>query len=757
MTDQTLKTTLSIKVIYSSSNLGELAKKSFCSDIKFKEILDYYKNNIQPLKPNTKLKSFYYYNDKKILDSTNITDLITISEDIKIVNIKIQITVDDITPILSTYNFYTKILKLKSSPFRLLKYSVNDNKISIQNIPEHSLNLSNIFKFNEIDSASCNSYENLYVSGGTFNNKIQDDFWIINNENFQIENIKMLAPKKNHSMLYINSLNYIIIVGGNDKKCFLFDITNKIFKNLPELNDIHLEPALCVSDNYLYCLSSFDKNKKFFEKIYLSNNYDLKQIKWEKIYPKYYLSYNNKLFGIAKINDNIILACGEKTEKNTILFDTKNNLVNKSKGIDQNCILDDKTFYIINENYGIAFPKKFDFEKDVINYVMLINLKKNEVQKEFFDIDGKLRFDFIKDNDIGNDENIKIETKIIKKKDKNSNNKANYDNNTNENNCTDQFENINDVYTNNIKEENLKENSTGKDGNEFINDNIVIDGSNQIEDLYDPYSIIKCAKKAPKSTFYLPKKYYDNELIKQEIHLNNNNIEPELTEPIIIKKKTKIKENEEILNFESVPDDENIIHNQITKKKNVLYVNKNMYDSQIVNKQIINNYPFGTKTLLNENSTIERKFKNGEDGNEKNELNIELLEKLITDKKSNKSYKNKNQTNNNSIVFDNNFNNVSEIKEESIPQNITSNTTLKEHKKNLENKKMITQKNLNKTPNKKKREIIIKYYCIEPPRILFKSNINNRRLYTNKQISQPKTTQKMFNKSCIQQDNNSHK
>ena len=1008
-------TTVSIKVTYFSKKLGEFAKKSYVSDIKFKEIIDYYKNNIQSSKPNTKLKSSYCYNDKEILDSTNITDLITINEDVKILEIKIHVKVDDITS-MSTRNpttnisltnkFYTKILKPKSNPFRLLIYSTNDNKISTQNIPENFLNLSSIFKFNEIDSAFCNSYENLYVSGGTYNNQILDDFWIINNKSFEIQSIKMPIPKKNHSMLYIDLLKCVIIVGGSDKKCLLFDIKNKNFINLPELDDVYLEPALCFLDNYLYCLNSFDKNKKFFERIYLSNDYNSKLIKWEKLYPKNYFSYNNKLFGVAKFDDNIILACGEKTQRNTLLFETKNNLINKSKGKDQNCILDDKTFYKINENYGIAFPKKFSIEKGTINYIMLINFIKNEVQKVFFDMNKKIRFDFFKKEDIENDENIKIETKVIKKKDKDSNNvslfesshitkispsvsprdsnkinnhknnitnvsikkvtennninsKNNYnllieknrENNKekneannkkviytaswkldriNKNNRIEQNKNINndiikeeitplpeensqkgvkkiennfsstitssknkniyincDEYNNNypinleenkynsndngvslpnyesnnsneveeeeiiikddiiqnknivktyqkkmikplhnynsnnnyyynsnynnynyvnsnnynnlknntnnnfnnnydnnynrngasrfcnvnngykyindyIKEESFEGNSAENDEIKFENENLIICESNQDNNLYDPYSIIKTTKKSSKSIFYLPKKYYDNELIKQEINLNNK-LEQESTIPIIRKEKTKIKESEEILNFESIPENENIFHNKVFKKKVIFYVNKNIYDSQLINKQIINNTILNNETLLNENSTIDRRFKNEEDGYETDKLIIGLLDSNIIDTPLKQSIdkticrnlnNNNNQLNNNNNIFFNSiFSNVSEIKEESIPRNITSNTTLKELKINPENKKIPTGENLKSKPKKKLREIVIRNYCIEPPRELIKSNRSSRKFYNNKETSVHDPELKVFNRPCTPQNN----
>ena len=76
----------------------------------------------------------------------------------------------------------------------------------------------------------------------------------------------MPINKKQHSMLFNNIDNSVIIVGGNDKKCLIFDIKNETFSELPEINDLCLNPALIIINNYLYIFDSFDRKKNTLKK-----------------------------------------------------------------------------------------------------------------------------------------------------------------------------------------------------------------------------------------------------------------------------------------------------------------------------------------------------------------------------------------------------------------------------------------------------------------------------------------------------------
>lgn len=142
-----------------------------------------------------------------------------------------------------------------------------------------------------------------------------------------------------------------------------FDIKNDKFSELPKTNDLCLKPALIIKNKYLYVLDSFERKKKFFEKINLEKN--------EKISPKNYYFYKNQDLGICESdnNDSIILGRGERTGLNTIVYEIDINSLVKSKGKDQTCKFEDKAFYKVNNNYCVNIPiSKAPKEKSIIIY-----------------------------------------------------------------------------------------------------------------------------------------------------------------------------------------------------------------------------------------------------------------------------------------------------------------------------------------------------------------------------------------------------
>ena len=241
------------------------------------------------------------------------------------------------------------------------------------------------------------------MSGGVDENSDPiNDFWIINynlnkpKDNFEIKNIKMPINKKQHSMLFNNTDNSVIIVGGKDKKCLIFDIKNETFSELPEINDLCLNPALIIINNYLYIFDSFDRKKKYFEKINLE-----KKEKFEKFYPKNYCSYNNLFYGVCRSNNdnNIIFCGGQRNGINTIIYEISKDDLIKSKGKDIISKLNDKTFYKINNNYYANIP---DLEDQKEKSIIILDLRTNDTNKIIFDDEGKttFKFDTNEENDI---------------------------------------------------------------------------------------------------------------------------------------------------------------------------------------------------------------------------------------------------------------------------------------------------------------------------------------------------------------------
>ena len=347
------KNITSIEAVYYTPTII-IDKKSFSPKSKFKEIIDYFNLNIKPNNNNLELKEQYYFKKTKINESTNIEEVIDIKNNLTngIANIFIELV--DSNDEKDSINY---ILKPKNNPFGIISFSVNTNSISSENFPNDMIQLNNLDRYHPEFSAYCNSYNSLFISGGIDKNKQPiDDFWEIdyysnniNNENkYKIKHIKMPSNKKQHSMLFNKKDNSIIIIGGNDKKCFIYNINTGIFTQLPEMNDIHISPALLIQNNYLYAFGSFDRKINYFEKLDLAKNEE-----WEKFFPKCDFIFSNKNFGVSQSsqNDKIIFLGGERIAYYTILNDIMNNSLLKSKGKDQTSKLNDKTFYKLNNTY----------------------------------------------------------------------------------------------------------------------------------------------------------------------------------------------------------------------------------------------------------------------------------------------------------------------------------------------------------------------------------------------------------------------
>ena len=387
-----------------------IESKSFPPNIKFQDIKDYFISNIQNKNKNLELKQNYSYKKQKINESTLISDLLdknSIPE-----NGKLNIYIELIN--LQNNNEISYILRPKNNQFGIISFSVNSKEIKIEDFDKNIIDSNNLDKYNPEFSAYCNSNNTLFISGGADKKgKPLNDFLIINYNNsngdkgsYEIKNMKMPYEKKEHSMLYNKLDDTIIIVGGNDKKCFIYDIKSENFYDLPETNDFCIKPALIIKNNYLYVFDSFERKKKFFEKLNLE-----KIENFEKFSPKGYSLNNNKFFGISESNnaDNIIFCGGERTGANTILYEIKKNNLLKTKGKDITCKLDDKTFHKINQNFNINIPYSKDpREKSIIAF----DKRTNDAFKIMFDDEGKTTFKF----DINEENDISIEPTIDNKK-----------------------------------------------------------------------------------------------------------------------------------------------------------------------------------------------------------------------------------------------------------------------------------------------------------------------------------------------------
>ena len=108
----------------------------------------------------------------------------------------------------------------------------------------------------------------------------------------------MPLAKRDHSMIYIPN-QQVLIIGGGDNKCIIYDIQKDIFFDWADLNNNHYKPALFILNNYIYCFGELTLEKNYFERTNISSKYPngkkyFQNLKEMFIYLiKKYISYLN--------------------------------------------------------------------------------------------------------------------------------------------------------------------------------------------------------------------------------------------------------------------------------------------------------------------------------------------------------------------------------------------------------------------------------------------------------------------------------
>jgi hypothetical protein len=406
---------LLIKVIYYTKS-GIIGEQMLSSEVTLGDI--FYNFNTNYKTDFLNIKKIYKYNNIIIKNDDLIKDLIDYSkENQNMIEIKIEIDEkeildDESDPIIP------KIIKPKFYPFSLFVYIPKEGKITLE---EYTSNIAKEYHLKKISSGSsyCNSPDSLFISGGGiyYKNPI-NDFWIINKEDYSIELKRMPGAKRDHSMIYIPN-HLILIVGGGDINCYIYDIQRKIFFNWADLNEIRNKPALLNLNNYIYCFSQLTKEKNYFERTNISSKYP----KWEKIFPKFqrnvYL-YNKKIFCVSKcVNNSILIGAGDNRRQSKLyIYNLLTNEISILKDKAYIEEIDNKIFDKVSKYYNIAIPRYFDREKNII----ILNKKKKHMQKIYFsDTVNINKIKLTEEDEIPSDEsNLEIKLKNIK------NNKLNY-------------------------------------------------------------------------------------------------------------------------------------------------------------------------------------------------------------------------------------------------------------------------------------------------------------------------------------------
>ena len=96
----------------------------------------------------------------------------------------------------------------------------------------------------------------------------------------------MLEDKINHCLFEIPYLKSICALGGtNSREVEVFDLVEKTWENLPELNYVREGASCCViNDSFLYCFFGYDtENKEYLPSI---EKLDVeKKEEWEYLEP----------------------------------------------------------------------------------------------------------------------------------------------------------------------------------------------------------------------------------------------------------------------------------------------------------------------------------------------------------------------------------------------------------------------------------------------------------------------------------------
>ena len=609
---------IEIKLYYKCKNKTVKEYSIDKNNITFGDILDYYYNDIKRDCNQFQLKSKYLFN-KKILENQDIILNLLMNEHINIHNIKeikIEIYLDQIYKIydenLPQYN--KLIIPIKNNDcLELYVYYPEKGVMDIEEYHKKIYKEYSLFKINK-QSSFCNSHNYLFLSGGEDNNEIINDFWIIDNNQYSIKYLSMPSPKSNHSMINLND-EYILILGGNDTKTYLFNIEKNEFIFFENTKNTHLNPYIILFNNYIYCFSEQSEiiiaEKKLFS---LDKNL------WENINLS--LLDSEKDNEISKGDTLLIILDNKKyyefsPEKNTIkqvgLDDDENYEVNVSSN--------DKNFYKLNKYYSTCIPKNFNEEKKL--YV--INKKSRKIHNMNFEDKRFLIKSQYEDNlDIVNIENLLIikctfenedeDIKVLKAKRK----KTVLKNLESDNNDTT-LENeiiINELSL--LKEENYGfEHKSSKNNINLILPNNV---------LHEQY--------IHRTSGLKQKLYIDVNDLGEGIENIFTPIKKDLKSPFLIN--NDIKQNEESIIFEQInmenKSNDNILdlsHEKAQKRVFNFNLTKDVIDDQIISREVKSGVipqDISFNNDINNNSTNENGIKE-EKKEENKEIKIDLNNK----------------------------------------------------------------------------------------------------------------------------------
>ena len=608
-------------------------------NVTFGDILDYFYDDIKDKYNQYQLKSKYLFNKKELENKDKILNLL-MNENINIHNIKeikIEIYLDEI------YKIYDKdspkynklIIPIKSFDFlELYIYYPEKGTIDIKEYYKKIYENYSFFKIND-KTSFINSNNYLFLSGGEYNNELINDFWIIDNTKYSVTLLSMPSPKLNHSMLNIND-EYILIIGGNDTKTYLFNISENNFTFFGDTNNIHLNPTLLIHNKYIYCFSEQNQSIIAEKKIF-----SLEENPWENI---------NLNFGNSEINneisqtDNLLIILGNK--KYYEFFPEKNSIqkidLNEEENYEININPLDKNFYKLNKYYSACIPKNFNEEK----FLYVLNKRWRKIHKmKFSENRYKIKEQYEYNINKVNKENMLIIKATFENKDeglqllKLKTLKTKLNDINNENISSEII--INDISLQN-EEFNGYEHKSSKNNISFkLTDNVVFDQYfNIVSDLKENQNI---NRNNPKNLFPI-----DLTNLADDVENIFTPIRKDLSPNIIKEISFNEKNNDEDIKFDQINFENQSLENvldipQEKHKKKVFnfILPKENIDDQIINREI-KIEDFSKKQSFNEG------INNNETKNESKEQSKEIKseENNLANKEENDDLSNKDELKN---------------------------------------------------------------------------------------------------------------
>ena len=590
-----------MKIYYKCKNkiIKEYSLDNF--DITFGELLDLFYNNLKQEYNQFQLKSEYYHNNKKLEKKDVIIDLL-INDEINMYDVKEKIIEINLDEIYNLYdeeivNYNRLIIPIRRDDcFQLYIYYPEKGTIDMQ---EYYKNIFDEYFLNKINdkTSCCNSHNYLFLSGGEYNNEILDDFWIIDNKNYSIKHLQMPSKKTNHSMFNIND-EFILIIGGNNKQTYLFNITKNFFIQWENMNNIHINPSILFFNNNIYCFS-IEKGKIICEKL----SFSFIKNDWENV-DLYLINLDMDLDIIQKYSLLLILENKKYYEFNTEKNTLKEIKINGEDNYELNICLNDKNSYKLSKYYNAYISDNFKEEKTlyVINKKRRIIHKMNfegkvyEIKKQYQDNFNKITNEnnlviITKSEDEMKENNPVIKVKnsktLLKDIDEDENDITNLDNEIVINNLSLKKEeqngfgrkssknnNIKLIIPNNVQHEQLIQRTSHLDKGELkIDLNNLVDVS---ENIFTPI------KRDLESPFALPETKHDNQKKEESIIFEQS--------------------------IENHSDNLLDLSHDIGKKKHLnFFLSNEIINDQIINREI-------KSQTIPKNNEINEEIKNNENG-----------------------------------------------------------------------------------------------------------------------------------------------